>query len=72
MKEIEDRNSQDKELINPKGILNYKNKGSQSVFRLFGIELTAPSGLKNPGTVYISFILVNLIIFLVLRSFVTG
>ena len=53
------------------GILNYKDKGSQTVFKFLGIELTAPSGLKNPGTVYISFIVVNLLIFLVLKSFVT-
>tara|TARA_Y100001968_G_C19181942_1_gene630866 strand:- start:280 stop:498 length:219 start_codon:yes stop_codon:yes gene_type:complete len=54
------------------GILSYKSNGSQTVLRLFGIELTAPAGLKNPGTIYISFILVNIIIFFVLRGFITG
>tara|TARA_Y100001968_G_scaffold25339_1_gene19816 strand:- start:644 stop:862 length:219 start_codon:yes stop_codon:yes gene_type:complete len=55
-----------------KGILSYKDKGSQTVFRFLGIELTAPAGLKNPGTVYISFIVVNILIFFILKSFVSG
>ncbi len=53
-----------------KGILRYSNKGEQTVFSLFGIELTAPAGLRNPGIVYLSFIVVNFILFLVLRSFI--
>ena len=55
-----------------KEILSYSSKGTQSVISLFGFELTAPSGLKNPGIVYIAFIVVNLFIFLVLRSFISG
>ena len=55
-----------------KGILSYSSKGTQSVISLFGFELTAPSGLKNPGIVYIAFIVINLFIFLVLRSFISG
>ena len=55
-----------------KGILSYSSKGKQSVISLFGYELTAPSGLKNPGIVYLAFIIINLFIFLVLRSFVSG
>ena len=54
------------------GILSYSSKGTQSVISLFGFELTAPSGLKNPGIVYIAFIVINLFIFLVLRSFISG
>ena len=54
-----------------KGILSYSSKGTQSVISLFGFELTAPSGLKNPGIVYLTFIVVNLFIFLVLRSFIS-
>ena len=54
-----------------KGIFSYKDKGKQSVIEIFGYELTAPSGLKNPGLVYISFIVVNLIIFLVIKSFIS-
>ena len=55
-----------------KGILSYSSKGTQSVISFFGFELTAPSGLKNPGIVYLAFIIINLVIFLVLRSFVSG
>ena len=55
-----------------KGILSYSSKGTQSVISFFGFELTAPSGLKNPGIVYLAFIVINLFIFLVLRSFVSG
>ncbi len=55
-----------------KGILSYSSKGTQSVISLFGFELTAPSGLKNPGIVYLAFIVINLFIFLVLRSFIAG
>tara|TARA_Y100001968_G_scaffold313567_1_gene337900 strand:+ start:379 stop:648 length:270 start_codon:yes stop_codon:yes gene_type:complete len=55
-----------------KGIFSYKNKGTQGVINLFGYELTAPAGLKNPGVVYLSFIFVNLVIFLMLKSFISG
>ena len=55
-----------------KGILSYSSKGTQSVISFFGFELTAPSGLKNPGIVYLAFIIINLFIFLVLRSFISG
>tara|TARA_Y100001968_G_scaffold280030_1_gene276294 strand:+ start:62 stop:328 length:267 start_codon:yes stop_codon:yes gene_type:complete len=55
-----------------KGIFSYKDKGTQGVLTLFGYELTAPAGLKNPGIVYLSFIFVNLLIFLTLKSFISG
>jgi len=55
-----------------KGIFSYKDKGTQAVITLFGYELTAPAGLKNPGIVYLSFIIVNLIIFLILKNFISG
>ena len=58
--------------LETKGILSYSSKGTQSVITIFGFELTAPSGLKNPGIVYIAFIIINLFIFLVLRSFISG
>ena len=54
------------------GIFNYKDKGTQSVITLFGYELTAPKGLKNPGIIYLSFIFVNLLLFLILKSFISG
>ena len=55
-----------------KGIFSYKDKGTQGVITLFGYELTAPAGLKNPGVVYLSFIFVNLLIFVILKSFISG
>ena len=55
-----------------RGIFSYKDKGTQGVITLFGYELTEPAGLKNPGVVYLSFIFVNLLIFLVLKSFISG
>ena len=55
-----------------KGIFSYKDKGTQGVITLFGYELTAPAGLKNPGIVYLSFILINLLIFIILKSFISG
>ena len=58
--------------VESKGIVSYSSKGTQSVISLFGFELTAPSGLKNPGIVYLAFIVVNLLIFLALRSFISG
>ena len=63
-KKVEDANKQ--------GIMNYKDDGKQSLFRIFGIELTAPAGLKNPRIVYISFILINFILLLILRSFLAN
>lgn len=54
------------------GLLNYKDKDSKTVFSLFGIEMTAPAGLKNPGIVYISFIVINMFVFFVIKSFVAN
>ncbi len=55
-----------------KGLFKYSDKGQQTVFRMFGIELTAPSSLKSPGVVYMSFVIINLILFLILKSFVVN
>ena len=67
----EDNTNEEKPFF-AKGIFSYKDKGTQGVITLFGYELTAPAGLKNPGIVYLSFIFVNLLIFLILKSFITG
>tara|TARA_B100000579_G_scaffold105338_1_gene83843 strand:- start:691 stop:957 length:267 start_codon:yes stop_codon:yes gene_type:complete len=64
--------SNDEKPFYAKGIFSYKDKGSQGVITLFGYELTAPAGLKNPGIVYLSFIFVNLLIFLILKNFISG
>ncbi len=55
-----------------KGILSYDNDEQQSLFNIFGFEMTAPKGLKNPRIVYISFIVVNLIILLVLKNLLSN
>ena len=67
----EDDSNEDKPFF-AQGIFSYKDKGTQGVVTLFGYELTAPAGLKNPGIVYLSFIFVNLLIFLILKSFISG
>ena len=67
----EDYSSDEKPFF-AQGIFSYKDKGTQGVITLFGYELTAPAGLKNPGVVYLSFIFVNLLIFLILKSFISG
>ena len=67
-----DEDSNEEKPFFAKGIFNYKDKGTQGVITLFGYDLTSPAGLKNPGIVYLSFILVNLLIFLVLKSFISG
>ena len=67
----EDNSSEEKPFF-AKGIFSYKDQGTQGVITLFGYELTAPAGLKNPGIVYLSFIFVNLLIFLILKSFISG
>ena len=65
-------NSNEEKPFFAKGIFSYKDKGTQGVITLFGYELTAPAGLKNPCIVYLSFIFVNLLIFLILKSFISG
>ena len=55
------------------GLIKYQKTDEKSVISLFGIELTAPSSLKNPGIVYLSFIFINFIIFsLFFKNFLTG
>ena len=70
--EKDEINSNEEKPFFAKGIFSYKDKGTQGVITLFGYELTAPAGLKNPGLVYLSFIFVNLLIFLILKSFISG
>ena len=72
MEEKDDSSKQENKNWLDNSILNYQDKGKQSVFKFLGVELTAPAGLKNPGFVYISFIVVNIFIFFVLKSFVVN
>ena len=53
-----------------KGILAYDNEEQQTLFKLFGIELTAPKGLKRPRIVYISFIVINLLLLIFLKNLI--
>mgnify|MGYP001277424693 CR=1 FL=1 len=54
------------------GLLNYKKGDDQTVFKIFNIEMTAPASLKNPGLIYISFVLVNICLFVLLKSFISN
>ncbi len=54
------------------GILSYEDDEKQSLLKVFGVELTAPKKLKNPRIIYISFILVNLILLLVLKNLLSN
>ena len=72
MEDSNDKISEITEEVESKGLLNYENNDKQTLFRIFGIELTAPKGLKNPRIVYISFILINCLLILLLRSFLAN
>ncbi len=52
-------------------IMNIRTNKKQTVFKLFGFEMTAPEGLRNPGLIYTLFILVNLVIFVLLKNQLT-
>ena len=54
-----------------KGILSYEDNEKQTIFKIFGIEMTAPKGLRNPRIIYISFIAVNFLALLLLRRLIT-
>ena len=56
--------------IPTKGILAYGNKEQQTLFKVFGVEMTAPKELKNPRLVYISFIVVNFILLIILKNLI--
>ncbi len=54
------------------GLMNFSDKEKQTIFKIFGIEMTAPKGLKNPGTIFASLIFVNILFFILLRNFIAG
>ncbi len=51
-------------------IIHDGDKETKTLLKFFGLELTAPASLKNAGLIYASFIIVNVILFFVIRSFV--
>ena len=70
MNELNNHEEEKKENSVKKGILSYDNDSKQVLFRLFGIEMTAPAGLKNPRIVYISFIVINLFLLIFLKNLI--
>ena len=70
MTESKDVENSNKKGWQNRGIMNYSDNEKQTVFRLFGIEMTAPASLKNPGTIYISFIVINILLFTLLKNLV--
>tara|TARA_B100001250_G_scaffold59937_1_gene46744 strand:+ start:324 stop:539 length:216 start_codon:yes stop_codon:yes gene_type:complete len=70
MDETNTSKDENKEKSINKGILAYDNDNKQVLFRLFGVEMTAPTGLKNPRIVYISFIVINLFLLIFLKNLI--
>ncbi len=68
IKKIQERQKPNDSL--KKNVLAYDDDEKQTLFRFFGIELTAPKGLKNPRIVYISFILINFILLIILKNLI--
>ena len=64
----EDNKNKKPEKSLKKSILVYDEDSKQTLFRLFGIELTAPKELKSPRLIYLSFILINVILLLILKN----
>ena len=71
-KEYKDINQIDNNENLSKGILSNDDNDEQTLFRLFGIEMTAPKELKNPRVVYISFIVVNFILLIILKNLISN
>ena len=53
-------------------LLSYDDKEQQALFTIFGIQLTAPKGLKYPRLVYISFIIINLILLILIKNIISN
>ena len=64
----EDNKNKKPEKSLKKNLLAYDEDSKQTLFKFLGIELTAPKGLKNPRLVYLSFILVNVILLLIIKN----
>ena len=71
-KEYKDINQIDNNENLSKGILSNDDNDDQTLFMLFGIEMTAPTELKNPRVVYISFIVVNFILLIILKNLISN
>ena len=47
-------------------ILDFDDTEKKSIVKFFGLELVAPTGLKNAGLIYALFIVINGVIFFTL------
>ncbi len=72
MSEYKDKINQSNDGNNAKGLLQYDSKEKQTIFKFFGVEMTAPKNLKNPRLVYISFILINVFLLILLKNFISN
>ena len=72
MEELNNAEVNDEEVLESKDLLRSDNEEKQTLFRLFGIEMTAPKGLKNPRLVYISFIAVNIFLLIFLKNLIAN
>lgn len=68
----DNKESKDTNESSNKGILSYDDNDEQTLFSLFGIQMTAPKGLKNPRLIYISFIVVNFILLVILKNLISN
>ncbi len=66
-KEVNDKNKN-----HEKDKLSYDNDQKQTVFKIFGIAMMAPIGLKNPRLIYISFIAINFFLLILIRNLITN
>ena len=57
--------------IKKEDLVSNSDDEQQTLFRLFGLEMTAPKGLKRPRIIYLSFIIINLIVLILLRNLIT-
>ncbi len=72
MDESKNKDNQANDSNNDKGILQYDSKEKQTIFKFFGVEMTAPKNLKNPRLVYLSFILINIFLLILLKNFISN
>ncbi len=70
--ELKNENNKEVNKSLKKSLLSYDNDEQQTLFKIFGIEMTAPKGLKNPRVVYISFIVVNFILLILLKNLISS
>ncbi len=53
-------------------LLEDEDNDKQTLFKFFGIQLTAPKDLKYPRIIYIGFIVINLMLLYLLTKVISG